>query len=119
MRKRKQKGLRISNFALLLVVFKCHHGSERVKAELCPEEFRRGPKSRTECGTIAHRTPCCRHQNDSALKMGSDETHGDYLIIIITEICKAPTLRLKAPNKHSITHIMYTEMEMLSVTKMI
>ena len=30
------------------------------------------------------------------------------------EICKAPTLRLKALNKHSITHIMYIEMEMLS-----
>ena len=30
-------------------------------------------------------------------------------IIIIMEICKAPTLRLKAPNKH--THIMYIEME--------
>ena len=29
-------------------------------------------------------------------------------------ICKAPTLRLKALNKHSITHIMYIEMEMLS-----
>ena len=27
---------------------------------------------------------------------------------------KAPTLRLKALNKHSITHIMYIEMEMLS-----
>ena len=27
------------------------------------------------------------------------------------EICKAPTLRLKALNKHSITHIMYIEME--------
>ena len=34
------------------------------------------------------------------------------LIIIITEICKAPTLRLKALNKHSITHIIkYIEME--------
>ena len=33
-------------------------------------------------------------------------------IIIIMEICKAPTLRLKALNKH--THIMYIEMEMLS-----
>ena len=34
------------------------------------------------------------------------------IIIIITtviEICKAPTLRLKALNKH--THIMYIEME--------
>ena len=34
------------------------------------------------------------------------------IIIIIVEICKAPTLRLKALNKH--THIMYIEMEMLS-----
>ena len=40
------------------------------------------------------------------------------IIIIIMEICKAPTLRLKALNKHNITHIMYIEMEMLSVTKM-
>ena len=30
------------------------------------------------------------------------------------DICKARTLRLKALNKHSITHIMYSEMEMLS-----
>ena len=30
-----QKGLRVSNnFSLLLVVFKCHHGSERVNTEL-------------------------------------------------------------------------------------
>ena len=34
------------------------------------------------------------------------------------EICKTPTLRLKALKKHSITHIMYIEMEMLSVVKM-
>ena len=34
------------------------------------------------------------------------------------EICKAPTLRLKALNKHSTTHIMYIEMEMLSAIKM-
>ena len=27
------------------------------------------------------------------------------------EICKAPTLRLKALKKHSITHIMYIKME--------
>ena len=27
------------------------------------------------------------------------------------EICKAPTLRFKGLNKHSITHIMYIEME--------
>ena len=31
--------------------------------------------------------------------------------IIIMEICKAPTLRLKALNKRSITHIMDLEME--------
>ena len=40
------------------------------------------------------------------------------LIIILIEICKAPTLRLKALNKRSITHIMYIEMEMLSAIKM-
>ena len=34
--------------------------------------------------------------------------------IIIMEICKAPTLRLKAPNKYNITHIMYIEMENVS-----
>ena len=34
------------------------------------------------------------------------------------EICKAPTLRLIALNKHSITHVMYIEMEMLSAIKM-
>ena len=27
------------------------------------------------------------------------------------EICKAPTLQLKALKKHSITHMMYIEME--------
>ena len=32
-------------------------------------------------------------------------------ILIKIDICKAPTLRLKALNKHSITHIMYIEME--------
>ena len=35
-------------------------------------------------------------------------------LILITEICEAPTLRLKALNKHSITQMMYIEMEMLS-----
>ena len=34
-----------------------------------------------------------------------------HSVTIIMEICKAPTLRLKALNKHSITHIMYIEME--------
>ena len=33
------------------------------------------------------------------------------IIIIITEICKAHTLRLKALNKHNITQIMYIEIE--------
>ena len=40
-------------------------------------------------------------------------------IIIIMEICKAPTLRLKALNKRSIiTHIVYIEIQMLSAIKM-
>ena len=33
-RKRRQKGLRVSNFTLLLVVFKWHHGSEGIKLVL-------------------------------------------------------------------------------------
>ena len=37
------------------------------------------------------------------------ERNNAWIIIIIMEICKAPTLRLKALNKH--THIMYIEME--------
>ena len=44
--------------------------------------------------------------------------YNDVIIIIIMEICRAPTLRLKALNKHSITHKMYIEMEMLSAIKM-
>ena len=40
------------------------------------------------------------------------------LSFLIMEICKAPSLRLKAQNKHSITHIMYIEMERLSAIKM-
>ena len=44
--------------------------------------------------------------------------YNDVIIIIIMEICKARTLRLKALNKPSITHIMYIEMEMLSAIKM-
>ena len=38
--------------------------------------------------------------------------------IIIMEICKVPTLWLKALNKHSIAHIMYIEVEMLSAIEM-
>ena len=34
-RKRRQKGLRVSGFALLWVVFKWHHGSEVVKPKSC------------------------------------------------------------------------------------
>ena len=41
------------------------------------------------------------------------------LLMIVMDICKAPTLRLKALNKHSITHIMYIEMEMLSAKRYI
>ena len=28
----------------------------------------------------------------------------EFIVIIVMEICKAPTLRFKALNKHSITH---------------
>ena len=35
----------------------------------------------------------------------------EFIVIIVMEICKAPTLRFKALNKHSITHIMYIEVE--------
>ena len=41
------------------------------------------------------------------------------IIIIIMDICKAPTLRLKALNKHSITHIMYSEMENVIIIQII
>ena len=39
-------------------------------------------------------------------------------LIIIMDIYKVPTLRLKALNKHSITHMMHIEMEMLLAIKM-
>ena len=38
--------------------------------------------------------------------------------LLIIEICKTPTPLLKALNKHSITHRMFIEREMLSVIKM-
>ena len=44
--------------------------------------------------------------------------HIIIMIIIIMEICKATTLRFKVLNKHSITRIMYIEMEILSAIKM-
>ena len=37
--------------------------------------------------------------------------HTIIITVILIEICKAPTLHLKALNNHSITHIMYIEME--------
>ena len=47
------------------------------------------------------------------LYQGNDTEGRDITITIIMEICKAPTLRLKALNKHNITHIMYIEMEIV------
>ena len=32
-------------------------------------------------------------------------------VLMLREICKAPTLWLKALRKHNITHVMYIEME--------
>ena len=49
-------------------------------------------------------------RNSSEFRRGPKSL--DFLVIIIMEICKAPTLRLKALNKYSITHIMYIEMKM-------
>ena len=40
------------------------------------------------------------------------------VITIIMEICKAPTLRLKALNKHSITHMMSIKRDMLAAINM-
>ena len=55
----------------------------------------------------------------SWIKYGlSLETHTEYNFIINMEICKEPTLRLKALNTHSITHVTYIQMEMLSAIKM-
>ena len=36
------------------------------------------------------------------------------ITIIMKEICKAPTLGLKALKKHNTTHVMYIEMENIS-----
>ena len=63
----------------------------------------------------------CRQDRDAAVSVILAEgchTLIIIFIIIIMEICKAPTLWLKALNKHSITHIMYINVEMLSAIKM-
>ena len=41
------------------------------------------------------------------------------MIIVIMDVCKAPSLRLKQLNKSNITHITYIEMEnvIISLTK--
>ena len=33
------------------------------------------------------------------------------MVVVVIAICKAPILRLKVPNKHNMTHVMYMEME--------
>ena len=52
-RRRQRKSLRISNFALLLVVFKWHYGGEKVKGCVAPLSSVVGPVA----VTIVHRTP--------------------------------------------------------------
>ena len=37
------------------------------------------------------------------------------ILIIISEICKAPSLWLRALNKHNITHVMYIEFVFVGV----
>ena len=52
---------------------------------------------------------------DSRALRADSDPNTVSVIIIIMEICKAPTLQLNTLNKHSITHIMYDyETEMLS-----
>ena len=64
-------------------------------------------------GDISHRS----YHDDSVLyRLKGDISH--LSIIIIMEMCKAPTLRLKAMNKHCITHVMYSEKE-ITLTMMI
>ena len=54
-----------------------------------------GEKTKTTTVILVHRYP----------------VHIIIIIIIIRVICKASTLRLKAPNKHSVTHTMYIKMD--------
>ena len=59
-------------------------------------------------------------RNETNMKFDNtklDKSDYNNKIIIIMEICKAPTLRLKTLNKHSIAHMKYIEMEMLSAMK--
>ena len=65
----------------------------------------------TPCLTVKPRPGCV----DSEIHLARFPLH--VIIIIIMAICKAPTLRLKALNKLSITHMMYIEMKMLSAIK--
>ena len=63
---------------------------------------------------------CVEHSGNEGVEHSDNEGCCVWSIMIITimEICKAPTLWLKELNKHSIIHLMYIEMEMLSVIKM-
>ena len=60
---------------------------------------------------------CRSGENGQDLALSQTAVLNIHLLIIIMDICKAPTLRLKALKKHSITHIMYIEMEILSAIK--
>ena len=55
---------------------------------------------------------CLSHTQSLTLGCTAHTKRVQHIIIIINvEICKAPTLRFKGLNKHSITHKMYIEME--------
>ena len=63
----------------------------------------------------------CRQDRGAAVSVILAEGCHTLIIIfkiIIMEICTAPTLWLKVLNKHSITHIMYIKVEMLSAIKL-
>ena len=68
--------------------------------------MRLGPACHVGPGTVIRRN----------VHRGIGSVAGSVIIImiIIMEICKAPTLPLEAPNKRSIAHIMYIGMEVLS-----
>ena len=51
-----------------------------------------------------------KRQNTSFIPVRRTHVH-NLTCLIIMDFCKAPALRFKALNKHSITHMMYIEME--------
>ena len=96
-RKRKQKGLRVSNFAFSLAIFKRHHGSEGVNnnsnlATVSVTLFRHA--SPTFKG-IGKRQPAVTydiaaagvHRHDLKNKIKNSNTYYDWLLLYSTVLC--------------------------------